>query len=88
MKMLCDDYLERHTRPNKRPKSVHDDITMIEGVILPKLGSKKVANVTRRDIETILHDMKETPYKANRVRALLSKMFSLAFLRTGAAIIL
>ena len=79
MKMLCDDYLERHARPNKRPKSVHDDITMIEGVILPKLGSKKVANVTRRDIETILHGMRETPYKANRVRALLSKMFSLAF---------
>lgn len=78
MSMLCDDYLERHARPNKRPKSVHDDVLMLDGVILPKLGAKKVASITRRDIETPLHGMKQTPYKANRVGALLSKMFSLA----------
>ncbi|MEQ9245082.1 MAG: site-specific integrase, partial [Nitratireductor sp.] len=78
MRMLCDDYLERHARPNKRPKSVHDDVLMLDGVILPILGAKKVASITRRDIETLLHGMKQTPYKANRVGALLSKMFSLA----------
>jgi integrase len=37
-----------------------------------------VGAVTRRDIETIHVALKEKPYQANRVLALLSKMFSLA----------
>lgn len=78
IKDLCDDYMERHALPNKRPVSVRDDRSMIEGVILPKLSAKKAEDVTRRDIETLLHRMKDTPYRANRVRSLLSKMFSLA----------
>lgn len=78
MKDLCDDYMGRHALPNKRASSVRNDYAMIENIILPKLGTKKVADVTRRDVEPILHRMKATPYRANRVRALLSKMFSLA----------
>lgn len=78
IKDLCDDYMERHALPNKRPVSVRDDRSMIEGIVLPKLGTKKAEDVTRRDIETLLHRMKDTPYRANRVRSLLSKMFSLS----------
>jgi len=51
---------------------------MLTGTVIPKLGSRKVPAITRRDIETIHIALKETPYKANRVLALLSKMFSLA----------
>lgn len=78
MQHLTDDYLERHARPNKRPISVRDDLAMIEKIILPALGSKKIKDVSRRDIESLLISMQKTPYRANRVRALLSKMFSLA----------
>ncbi len=78
VKHLADDYLERHARPNKRPSSVKDDISMLEGTVLPALASKKVKDIGRRDIETLLLGLKETPYRANRVRALLSKMFALA----------
>lgn len=78
MQHLADDYLERHARPNKRPISVRDDVAMISKIILPAFGSKKVKDVNRRDIESLLISMRETPYRANRVRALLSKMFSLA----------
>lgn len=78
VKDLCDDYMERHALPNKRPSSVRNDYSMIESIILPKLGPKKVDEIIRRNVEPILHRMKDTPYRANRVRALLSKMFSLA----------
>jgi hypothetical protein len=47
-------------------------------IILPKIGSIRVRVVSRRDIETLHHGLKATPYRANRVLALLSKMFSLA----------
>jgi len=78
MKDLCDDYMNRHALPNKRPVSVRDDRSMIEGVVLQKLGTRKVDCVKRRDLEILLQRMKDTPYRANRVRALLSNMFSLA----------
>jgi integrase len=51
---------------------------MIDNVILPKLGSLSVASVSTRDIESLHGLLKATPYRANRVLALLSKMFSLA----------
>lgn len=76
--VLAADYLERHAVPSKRPKSVRDDRSMLDKIILPALGSKKVGTVSRRDIEAIHIRLKDRPYQANRVLALLSKMFNLA----------
>src|SRR5207302_2795859 len=75
---LAADYLERHALPKKRPKSVRDDFSMLDNIVLPKLGVKKVASVGRRDIEAIHLAMKDRPYQANRVLSLLSKILSLA----------
>jgi integrase len=75
---LAADYLERHAVPKKRPKSVRDDRAMLDNIILPKLGAKKVESVGRRDVEAIHVTMKDRPYQANRVLSLLSKMFNLA----------
>jgi integrase len=50
---------------------------MIDRIVLPRLGSKKVDAVQPRDIHTLHVSMKDRPYQANRVLALLSKMFSL-----------
>lgn len=75
---LASDYLERHAIPKKRPKSVRDDRAMLDRIILPKLRLKKVADITRRDVETLHIALRDRPYQANRVLALLSKMFSLA----------
>ena len=75
---LAVDYLERHAVPKKRPKSVRDDRAMLDNIILPKLGTKKVDAIGRREVEAIQVAMKDRPYQANRVLSLLSKMFNLA----------
>ena len=75
---LAADYLERHAVPKKRPKSVRDDRAMLDNIILPKLGTKKVDAIGRRDVEAIHVAMQDRPYQANRVLSLLSRMFSLA----------
>ena len=75
---LAADYLERHAVPKKRPKSVLDDRAMLNNIILPKLGAKKVDAIGRRDVEAIQVAMTDRPYQANRVLSLLSKMFNLA----------
>lgn len=75
---LATDYLERHAMPNKRPASVQGDRALLSHYILPKLGHLKVGEVARRDIERLHLSLKSSPYQANRVLALLSKMLSLA----------
>lgn len=63
-----------HLRPNT--------IRSVEGRakkhIPPRIGHVKVADLTRRDVEELHNSVKDAPYQANRVRALLSKMMNLA----------
>jgi integrase len=75
---LAHDYLEKHARPKKRPGSIRNDEGILRNIILPKLGSLRVSRVGRRDIEKLHSGLESTPYHANRVLSLLSKMFSLA----------
>jgi integrase len=75
---LCEEYEAAHL-PKKRPTSQRDDKAMIRTIILPKLGKLKVAEVRHKDIEVLHRELaRTTPYRANRVAALLSKMFALA----------
>src|SRR5271165_4700340 len=75
---LATEYMERHAMVHKRPKSVRDDKAMLEGLILPQLGRIRVANVSRRDVSSLHTSLQATPYRANRVLALLRKMFNFA----------
>jgi integrase len=75
---LATEYLERHALPHKRPSSIRNDRQMIDVLIRPRLGSLRVKAVLKRDLELLHTSLKATPYRANRVRALLSKMFNLA----------
>jgi integrase len=75
------DLIERYTKEHlrrKRPKSQREDRDMLAHFIEPKLGKLKVADVRHSDIDKLHQSLKSTPYRANRVVALLSKMFTLA----------
>lgn len=75
---LAMDYMKEHAIPKKRAKSVANDQFMLDRFILPQLGGKKVSAVNGREVQALHGSLKKTPYQANRVLALLSKMFSLA----------
>lgn len=74
---LCDRYIEDHL-PRKRASSQRDDRAMIAKIIRPRLGARKVGSIRYTDIDNLHRSLRETPYRANRVLALLSKMFNLA----------
>ncbi|GBU16500.1 MULTISPECIES: site-specific integrase [Methylobacterium] len=78
MRELAALYEERHL-PSKSPASQRDDKSILRTIILPRLGSAKAASVRYADVEDLHRTLSQlTPYRANRVLALLSKMFSLA----------
>lgn len=75
---LADRYMAEHAHPKKKPSSAKSDGSNLNNHVLPALGSKKVAAVTRADVSRLHHSMLNSPGAANRVLALLSKMFTLS----------
>jgi integrase len=75
---LAAQYLEGYAATHKRPTSIKNDRQMIEKIIVPKLGKLRLKSIGKKDIESLHASLKSTPYRANRVLALLSKMFTLA----------
>jgi integrase len=71
-------YLEEHALVYKRPGSIRNDKGILRNIIVRRLGRLRVRSVNRSDIEKLHASLKATPYHANRVLALLSKMFTLA----------
>ena len=64
--------------PRKKASSSIDDNQKARDYILPRLGRRKVAEITRADVHDLHRELADRPYQANRVLALLSKMLNLA----------
>src|SRR5690242_11857367 len=75
---LADRYLAEYAEPHKKPRSVEEDRRNLALHIRPVFGAVKVSAVARHDVLKLHHGMRSTPTAANRVQALLSKMFGLA----------
>jgi len=75
---LCDRYLSDHADVRKKASSAEGDRRLVRLHLRPTLGSKKVAMITRADVAGVHHKLRATPYEANRVLALASKMFALS----------
>jgi integrase len=81
---LCDRYLD-WAKDNKRPSSIAGDEMAIRLYIRPHLGTRKLVEVTFDDVSKLHRKISDgdgrrrpNPIRANRVVALLSKMFNLA----------
>lgn len=61
-----------------RKKSYREDVRLLERIVYPALGERRVGAVAYEDIAALHSGMSGTPFQANRVLALLSKMFNLA----------
>lgn len=71
-------YLRDHARPHKKPRSVEEDDRLIRLHLDSTFGRRKVAELTRDEIDRWHKSMKAKPGAANRSRALLSKAMTLA----------
>jgi integrase len=78
---LASDYIEQHALVKKRKKSVYEDRRMLENIVLPRMGKLRVSAIDTIDVEKIHNSLRKTRYQANRVLALLSKMFTFAMKR-------
>ena len=76
MASLCERYLEDDRVRAK--KSFAEDRRIIEKIILPHFGNRKVASMEPADFESLRKACAATPYKFNRTLALASTIFGRA----------
>jgi integrase len=77
MAALCNDFLKLYAK--QRKKTWREDQRRIDRHILPNWGRIKIKSIKRSEITSFHTKLGETsPYEANRILALLSKMFEMA----------
>jgi integrase len=69
-------YLAEVSDTHKKASTAEQDRRMLRVHILPRLGSRKIAEIDRGDVSRLHSEMKATPVMANRVIALLSHMLT------------
>ena len=73
---LAEEYMRRHAKQRKR--SWKKDRQALDRDLLPRLGHRKAASITRREVISILDDIKDrgAPIQANRTLEIIRKIFN------------
>ena len=78
VKGLGERFLKEHVALRCKPTTQTEYKRSVELFINPKLGTRKVTDIERKDIAELHHELQHIPYQANRTLGVLSKMFNLA----------
>ncbi|WP_158873912.1 tyrosine-type recombinase/integrase [Antarcticirhabdus aurantiaca] len=71
-------FMALHVKPKRKPKTAELYQHILEKFVLPALGAKSVADVTKADVMRLHHGMRDRPFMANRTLAVISSLFSWA----------
>lgn len=73
----ADRYMEEHARIHKKKRSADTDESNLKNHVRKRWGTRKIASITYNDVVALHTSLKDTPGAANRIVALLSKLFNL-----------
>ncbi len=74
--ILAERFLEEHVSAKAKDRTYTEYKRLVARIITPELGRLRVDEVRSSDIERLHLKFRATPYQANRLLALLSKMFN------------
>lgn len=75
---VCERFMRNHVDVRLKPSTRYDYRKIVNKIVIPALGTRKIVDVTRADIADLHHSNRQAPCRANRILCLLSKMFNLA----------
>ena len=76
--VVLDQFMAEHVRPKLKASTATEYERTARLYILPRVGRRPIAELTRQDVAKLHHELANTPYQANRTLALLSKFFNWA----------
>src|SRR5437660_8453898 len=59
-------FLAEHAEAKRKASTAREYRRLLEHVVLPALGGKRVADITRQDVARMHHERRATPTEANR----------------------
>ena len=71
-------FLKEYVSTHCKPSTAEEYRRSVKLFINPRIGRYRVPDIQRSDIAALHHDLRDTPYQANRTLGVLSKMFNLA----------
>lgn len=75
---LADRFLNEHVEAKNKLSTQAEYQRQIERLVKPELGRRRIEDITYEEVRKLHVKYRATPYQANRLIALLSKMFSWA----------
>jgi integrase len=75
---LAQRFIAEHAEAKRKPSTAKEYRRLLDNVVLPALGKKRVADVTRQDVARLHHARRATPTEANRALAVISAMLNMA----------
>jgi integrase len=75
---LADAFMSEHVEPRRKGSTAGDYQSILDRLVKPALGSTKAAKVTRADVARLHLSLRETPYAANRMLAVLGAAYTFA----------
>lgn len=70
-------FAEQHL-PQRKPQTRYEYESQWKDVLSPNFGKLAIDKITRGEVDRLHKRMRETPYRANRVLALMSRLMTLA----------
>lgn len=68
-------FMAEHVRQKLKTHTVAQYEGIMRRCVVPSFGKMKIEEVSHRDVARLHHEMRDTPYMANRTLAMLSKFF-------------
>jgi integrase len=73
---LAEEFIKDHAQAKCKSSTARDYAQVLRKIVVPAIGSRKVDAVTRSTIGRLHLSLKETPYHANKVVAVVGSMYS------------
>jgi integrase len=75
---LAQRFLAEHAEAKRKASTAKEYRRLLDHVVLPTLGKKRVADITPQDVARLHHARRATPTEANRALAVISAMLNMA----------
>ena len=70
-------FLEKYVPVRSKPGTQEVYRSALENYVIPRPGNRRVAEIERGDMVALHHELRATPYQANRTIQVLSRIFTL-----------
>ncbi|MFO1127731.1 MAG: integrase arm-type DNA-binding domain-containing protein [Rhodospirillales bacterium] len=74
VRQMAERWLVEHVDAKRKPKTAYDYRRIVNNVIVPAVGRKKMASLTHADIDQLHYARRTTPYEANYAVRVLSAL--------------